>query len=328
MSPGFELTVISPQFPCGAAWLANALLELGVFLPNLWGFDSAREWSPPESGRRRYIAEDRPWLQTLASLQPGREFVFRPEMSARFSHAFPWQLPRRGPLLLMVRDPRDALHSEWRRQQRNRCIETDIDFPQFVQDSFESGPISRSDMLWLHLCCWMDEVSRDLRTLHVLRFEDCKRDPAGSLHAVCRWLDLEVTVEAVRRAVLASDVSHLQRIEAALVERDPQARQFNRRGEAFEWMQSWPASWHSAFALHWQPLLDQLGYDPLQARSEQAPLFDTLDVLSWRGLQASSERDAWAARVDAWLRAAGHHAAGEPRAVGTDAGAAEQRDCA
>ena len=45
MTP-FEPTVevVSPDFPCGAEWLANALLEFSVPLWSLWGFDTRDEW--------------------------------------------------------------------------------------------------------------------------------------------------------------------------------------------------------------------------------------------------------------------------------------------
>src|SRR6185369_11155352 len=102
--PGYTIEVISPQFPCGAAWLANALLELRVPLWHLWGFDTRQEWAVNENGGFSYAAEHLPWRQTLASLRLGRVFHFQDDIRPRFSHALPWQIDLGSPIILIVRD--------------------------------------------------------------------------------------------------------------------------------------------------------------------------------------------------------------------------------
>ena len=120
--------IVSPQFPCGAAWLANALLELSIPIRDLWGFDTAQEWSRNADGTYTYTASRLPWRQTLASLREGRSFNFREDISPRFSHDWPWQCGISKPVILMVRDPRDALYSEWRRHQRNLGLSSTVPF--------------------------------------------------------------------------------------------------------------------------------------------------------------------------------------------------------
>ena len=108
-----------------------------------------------ESGEGRYVAAHLPWRQTLASLQIGRTFRFRDDIRPRFSHALPWELPLSSRVVLIVRDPRDCLYSEWQRQRQNLHLPTAITFEKFVDQPFFDGPISIADMLWLHLHSWL-----------------------------------------------------------------------------------------------------------------------------------------------------------------------------
>jgi hypothetical protein len=162
------------------------------------------------------------------------------------------------------------------------------------------GPISQRDLLWLHLSCWLR--SRPARRLHLLRFEDFKQDPVGRLACVAALLDLAVPDEELYAAAAASDVGHLQLTEAELRRRDPAARQFNRRGCAYEWREVWPPHWHALLGPYWHEPLLRLGYlpPPPLARSAHAD-FDTDAVLRWRGLDDRDARRRWTRSIQAWL---------------------------
>jgi hypothetical protein len=299
-SEAISADVISPQFPCGAAWLANALLELGVELPSLWGFDTAREWRQSGISEQTYIADEQPWRQTLASLRPGRTFALQPGQRVRFSHAFPWQIAGERRRILLLRDPRDALHSEWQRQRRNLGLPESVDLPGFSELPFFDGPISQIDMLWLHISCWLPQTQNaDDQTL-LLRFEDCKQTPHETLARVADWLGIETSEPAITKAVEASRVEHLQRVEAELA---PTAgsRIFNRAGLPFEWLQRWPAHWHSAFGAHWQAVLLACDYPPLQAADGPPPNVDFDRVLTWRELHDIELRAQWSEWITARL---------------------------
>ncbi len=290
--------VVSPQLPCGAAWLANALLELRVPIGNLWGFDTAAEWQREDDGSLRYAAANLPWRQTLASLRLGRRFQFRAGFEARFSHEFPWQGTDADCTIVMVRDPRDALYSEFRRHQRNLGLPGDIDLPEFSASPFMQGPISQRDLLWLHMRCWLRP--RAGRAIHFLRFEDCKQQPLQTLQRVAGWLDLPVIGSELADAVAASEVRHLQAIESQLARHDPSARQFNRLGQAYEWRQRWSQDWHESLGAHWQDVLLRLQYPELQRASRTGTDFDTATVLRWRDLSAGERYDDWMQAIERW----------------------------
>lgn len=310
---GFDVDIVSPQFPCGAAWLANALLELGFALPELWGFDTAREWLDLGDGRWRYVAEDGPWAQTLAGPRPGREFQLAERPRLRFTHAFPWQIERAPRTVLFVRDPRDALYSEWRRHQRNEGLDPDIGLPAFARAGFWGGPVAYADLLWLHLACWLHPDTLDLAPESVreaasdrvllLRFEDTKTDPAACLRRVLDWLGLSRSPTAIEAAVAASRVERLQRVEADRA-MEAGSRVYNRAGLAFEWQRAWWPHWHGLLGPHWAPLLQTLGYPALQSIHGEPLQLDLPAALAWRGLPANAQAP-WLARLTpACVRAA------------------------
>lgn len=300
MKTAFNLDVVSAQFPCGAAWLANAMLELQLPLRHLWGFDTFNEWTVLEAGLWRYSAQHLPWRQTLASLRLEREFRFRDDMLPRFSHAFPWQLNMCTKVVLMVRDPRDALYSEWRRHLQNSGLATNIGFVDFLRQPFNDGPISNMDMLWLHCCSWLSFLQNNSKAVYLLRFEDWKRHPVKSLGDVCQWIGLMASPSELAFAAKASEVSHLQRIESDLLACNPASKQYNRAGQVEEWRGVWQHEWSAAFGGHWKPVLDALGYAAIQIDAVVQPAFSIDEVLDWRGLKDPDQLVYWKDVLATW----------------------------
>ncbi len=296
----YFLDVVSPQFPCGAAWLANALLELGVPIGELWSFDTAHEWAREPDGSQRYVAEHLPWRQTLSSLTLGRRFVFNPDCATRFSHMFPWHVDFAPRIVFMVRDPRDMLYSEWQRHRRNLALPESVGFDEFTRQSFDGGPISNDDLLWLHLSCWMHHA--DVRPGRVLwlRFEDWKHAPVQALADVCAWAGLDASSAAVEAAAEASDVAHLRAVEAQIDPASAGTRQFNRRGQVFEWTERPLPDGGCTFGPHWRLVFERLGYQPALLDPTRATNFDTRDVLAWRHLAHPDGVARWEALIEPW----------------------------
>ncbi|GAB4087779.1 sulfotransferase family protein [Hydrogenophaga soli] len=295
--PCFNLNIVSPQFPCGAAWLANALIELGVPLWELWGFDTRSEWERQGDGKYRYVAGYGPWQQTLASLQTGRLHEFDLALQPRFSHGFPWQCDLTQRTIFVVRDPRDALYSEWQRQLRNSQIAKATPFEVFLKMPFFGGPISHIDMLWLHLRSWLVWRDESPSSFKRLRFEDWKSEPKKQLTEACQWMGLRPDPAAVSQAAAASEVDHLQKVEERLLLSDPSARQFNRRGQMYEWRSAWKIEWFNAFGAHWCALFDALDYEPNPVAGQWPLCFDLDEVLVWRRLDSVTERRLLAHRL-------------------------------
>jgi len=296
-SAPYTVDIVSPQYPCGSSWLANALLEMQVLLRHLWSFETAGEWEHDSNGDSRYVAQHLPWGQTLPSLRLDRAFRFRRDVRPRFTHLYPWQLEPCSRIVLMVRDPRDALYSMWQWQQHNEQYPPSIPFVEYLASPFYGGPISIIDMLWLHLRSWLSLRGDESRQVYVLRFEDWKRDPVGELGAVTRWMGLDCDQSVLRRAAVASDVSNLHRIEREVAREIPNARRFHRLGQPEEWRVAWKADWSEALGRHWQPVYRALGYAPPSRTGSTVPAFDLNQVLAWRDLTEPSLVQLWHHRL-------------------------------
>lgn len=293
----YTVDIVSPQYPCGSSWLANALLEMQVPLGHLWSFETAGEWEHGSNGDSRYVARHLPWGQTLPSLRLGRTFQFRRDVRPRFTHLFPWQLEPCRKIVLMVRDPRDALYSIWQWQQHNEQYPPSIPFVEYLASPFFGGPISIVDMLWLHLRSWLSLRGDESRQVYLLRFEDWKRDPVGELAAVTRWMGLDCEQSMLDRAVAASDVRNLHQIEREVARTTPGARRFHRLGQPEEWRVSWQADWTEALGRHWQTVYRALGYAPPSRFGSAATAFDLNEVLAWRDLTEPTLAQQWRHRL-------------------------------
>jgi aryl sulfotransferase len=93
-----------------------------------------------------------------------------------------------------------------------------------------------------HVISWLDKA--DL-PVHLVRYEDLRRDPQSFFGEVVRFCDLPWDKERIDRAVAFSDFSELQRQEKTnnFLERPTNALgQFFRRGQSGGWREELPAN--------------------------------------------------------------------------------------
>jgi hypothetical protein len=209
----FDVTVASPELPSGASWLASCLLELGVPLWKPWGIDDRESWLRAGGGRWRYRFPGSGWSRLVPGLVDGRCFRFRRQPVPRFTHAFPGQLPLDSRLVLFVRDPRDALHSEWRRRQRSGQPSS---LQGFLQRPLDGWQLQRAVYLACFLGAWLAVASH--RPTLLVRFEDSKRSPERTLRDVLAFLGMTVPARARARALAASEQQHVAEAERRLID--------------------------------------------------------------------------------------------------------------
>ncbi len=157
-----------------------------------------------------------------------------------------------------MRDPRDALYSEWRRQVRNGGAAAASTFRAFVHSPYYHHPFSFADYLVRFLGSWRDVL--DTRPSLVVRYEDYRTAPLATLERAARFLGIGANATLLAAAVSRSDVSVLQRIERELAAKGQLDRQFNRRGMAFEHRQSYTREMHLTLRGKFEPLCQWLGY--------------------------------------------------------------------
>ena len=258
--PGFarySVDLASAELPCGASWIANVLLELGVPIFNPWGADTRAEWQALGGRRFRYQRADAGWTRLLPGLRHGREFCFRADPVPRLGHHWPGLYPAL-PTLLIVRDPRDALYSAWRRERALGALGPEVEFPQFLHLPFRHWPLSWSAYLALHTAAWARQWQRQSGLL--LRFEDCKRDPCGQASRVLHWLGISASDHAIRAAVETSAHREVQRAEAKLLATGVAPVALLAGGIAEEWRQHYRVDWHAELPDYLWAVFEALGY--------------------------------------------------------------------
>ena len=207
--PAYDVMVASPELPCGAAWLGSCLLEVGVPLWKPWGIDDSTHWTHLGGRRWQYQFPGSAWSRLIPGLVHGRRVNLRERPVPQFTHAWPGQLPMPERLILFVRDPRDALHSDWRRRLRLGHKESAHLHDYLTKPSPGIG-LPPPEWLARFMSAWR-VASRSVPTL-VIRFEDAKERPRDTLNTALRFLGLRVPARTVASAARAS--SHSRVVEA------------------------------------------------------------------------------------------------------------------
>jgi hypothetical protein len=215
--PRYTFDLASPELPCGAGWLANCLIELGIPAWKPWNIDDSAHWRDLGAGRFSYELAGSPWSRVLPALVDGREFKFRPGQAVRVHHVWPSAYPAADRSVFFVRDPRDALYSAWRRALASgTAAPGDDGFAAFCRSPFFHYPIARVDYLLVFLRVWRRSLAEHGGV--VVRFEDYRADAVTTLANALAGLGVDADDADIARAVEASSVVRLQEAEQRMIE--------------------------------------------------------------------------------------------------------------
>jgi hypothetical protein len=272
--PDYDVDIVSAELPCGAAWLATALLELGVPLWRPWAIDDGKSWTQRADRRWQYHYPDSAWSRLIPGLIDGRVFRFRQRPVPRFGHHWPGILPGIERRILFVRDPRDALYSAWRRACRLDHETANPGFATWVRQPFAHLPLSRAAYLQHYWQAWLH--AGDDAHLLVVRFEDSKHDAQACLRRILRYLELDTGARAIARACAAAHHRHAAGADQKLAQAGIGPRMLGD-GIAEEWRLHFTAEMHAAVGAGFDALNASLGYAPCQSSPESPdPAFDSV----------------------------------------------------
>lgn len=217
-----KIFLISPREPCGATWLINCFLVLGIKTyrstveGGMWiKKDEHFVLSPHETALRK-------WLPVLSEEET---FRFREDVEVEWAHIWPTKAMAGAKIVYFIRDPRDALFSRYRRESPDVAFREFLDFPdsQTLLDKIDT---------W----CLFNEAWLQQPDLVVCRFEDYKRDARATLQAVLDRIGFVVGKEAVEEAVLRSGFERAAAAERRYRETNPQDTQIiNRASQVGSW---------------------------------------------------------------------------------------------
>jgi len=255
--PDFTFDVVSPELPCGAAWLANCFLELNVPVWRPWDYEIDNEWKRLAPFHYQYTASQQPWKQALPALQYEHEYHFNPGHAACFRHQWPFAYEKKRRLIFFVRDPRDALFSYWRRTTHNET-KFNLSFENFVNSRYFHHPFSFREYLLIFLQLWKNYLN-DTEHL-IIRFEDYRNNARQTLGRVLNFLNIKAEADQISRALTCSDFSAIKRIEDQMEENAQLENKYSHAGIAFEYQKSYTPAMHECLGTDFDDIFKWLGY--------------------------------------------------------------------
>lgn len=261
--PRYSVDIYSPELPCGAAWLASCFLELGAPIWRFWNVDNDTEWRALGGRRYRYESRFSPWSRVIPGLLDGREFDFRDSPVARFTHEQTGAWTEATRLVIFVREPRDALYSQWRRES---AITTSRTFRDWLSSADSRWQLPRLEAYAMDIATRICAAMLSNRSFRIVRFEDTKRDALDVLETLWRYVAPSSPVPeaaALSTALQRSDFAVVRAVEDRLLNSRVLSNRINFRGRAFEYKEREDHS-ESMFAAVHGDIFALLGYEPFQ----------------------------------------------------------------
>ena len=234
-----SILLASPREPSGGSWLINCLLELGVrvnFKPlvdRVWrSVKNPRAptamWQPAGDGRWRLHPRAEGLKKWLPIVSNHEALKFRNDFEALYVQDLP-RAEFSGELtILFVRDPRDAIHSLYRR------VRPDMTLGEFVRFPHPATLLDAIEHWCLFLESWLAREG-----IHVYRFEEYKADAAGLLARVVNDLGIGSSAGDIARAVAESTYEKACSAEKRYRADHPQDEEVAMRaGQVGEWKSS------------------------------------------------------------------------------------------
>ena len=232
-----SILLVSPREPSGGSWLVNCLLELGVRVNlkpavdrawrNLYSHrDPSDMWVAAPDGRWRLHPRTEELKKWLPILERQETLAFREDVEALYVQDLPRPEFSCDRVVLFLRDPRDAIHSLYRRIRPDMSLEEFLRFPH---------PETLLDAVghWaLFVKSWLGREH-----VYVYRFEDYKADATGLLTRNADDLGLEVPLEEITRAAAESSYEKARAAEERYRAEHPWDEEVAMRaGQVGEWI--------------------------------------------------------------------------------------------
>ncbi|MBA2312815.1 MAG: sulfotransferase domain-containing protein [Actinobacteria bacterium] len=165
-------------------------------------------------------------------------------------------------IIYAVRDARSVALSEYQWQRRLGLEPGSLD--RFIAD-FTRGRSNPWGPWDQHVQYWLASEPARLDHLHLIKFEDLRRDTVGTLRLALSFLGVEMTIEELRSVVDNNSVERMRTKEDDARERGWRSRarpdiRFVNQGRSEGWRNELNPQQIKAIETRFQPTLERLGY--------------------------------------------------------------------
>jgi hypothetical protein len=253
-----EFLMVSAPFASGVTWLLNVLLELGVRCDHpRYGQEHWRELTPNnfEIGEKAsdHLRFHFPILHYKKSLE------FQPSLRITWEHRLDFARDLK-PVILYVRDPRDAIYSLWKRDYQDQTFEEFLKKPASWPDHFPGCFNLPPPETWaLFHAYWMEMTK--LTPLIVVKFEQMRATPVEEVERVLQFLGTSRTKEEINRAL---EMSSFEKAKAAMQQSETTSgRSFATagKGKVNEWKETYTTASLERFAGFPSEVMEAFGYE-------------------------------------------------------------------
>lgn len=263
-----KFQIVSPPFACGVAWLVNALIALDIKTTHAEFCDAHWEKGKDGWSISAQAAQHLKWH--LPILHTKEKFVFPEEIEIRWEHRLDFANSPR-PTILLVRDPRDAIYSLYRRNYAsvlgflpylNRPDEWPHHFPGLFQlPPFET--YAYFSKYWLAMASHMP--------VKLIRFEDIKQHPEQALDKVLEFIGISRPTEAIQQAIESSGFESARKAMAAMERATGTEFKTVRKAQPGEWRSTYSCDALANISHVGMNAIHSLGYEGVASNE---PLFD------------------------------------------------------
>lgn len=248
--------IVSPPFACGLTWLINVLHELNIKTTNQNFKDN--QWTSMDNEQFILNNDAHALLKHyFPSFNENKTFKFSDSIEIFWEHRLDFANHFDRPTILFVRDPRDAIHSLYKRNYEKLFNFDDYlirpdQWPHHFPNLFNLPPsetISIFTLFWLEMSKFMPII--------VVKFEDTKTNPQREIKKVLDFLKISRSSEEIEKAIEASSFQNMKnKIDKLTTDKDLQFKTL-RKGQINEWKNTYTAKQLNYFSS--QPVVDCYG---------------------------------------------------------------------
>lgn len=210
----------------GVAWLLNFFVEINLLVYR--GQDISCTWKRCGS---KYVLNDQDEVlkQWMPVLSEKTEFNFCDCACIKWAHEFPRINDIGRKVILLVRDGRDTIYSQFRREKI---------FENFSgMLGYEIEPLNINPPLtWAFFYhSWKKILPKD--NVFIIKFEDIKSDPLPILKDLLSFLGISRTIEEIQKGIESSGFERAKKAEEEYRKKSSniQFDVVNRKGKPGEW---------------------------------------------------------------------------------------------